>query len=224
MAGLVVHTAQTDNAVTLAEIKNHLRVDGSDDDNVLGIIKQTVDSWASEYTNRTLCTTTYQLYIDSLYDLETKIYEGMYTAPDIDMPRKNIILPKSPVSSISHVKYYDDDDTATTWATSNYYLDNASEPNRFVLRKGVSYPTGLRTANALEIQYVAGYGGASSVPMQIKSACLTYAAYLFEHRGDMLDGKNLMAPVQATSLLRPFVVNRLSINTYRGIGQYGGIL
>ena len=58
MAGVKIQTAQTDNAITLAQLKAYLKVDSSDDDTVLGIIKQTVDSWAKEYTGRTLCTTT----------------------------------------------------------------------------------------------------------------------------------------------------------------------
>ena len=53
MAGVKIQTAQTDNAITLAQLKAYLKVDGSDDDTVLGIIKQTVDSWAKEYTGRT---------------------------------------------------------------------------------------------------------------------------------------------------------------------------
>ena len=67
-------------------------------------------------------------------------------------------------------KYYSDDDTATTWATTNYRLDNASVPSRFCLKRNISYPTGLRPTNGFEIQYVAGYGGASDVPQQIKQA------------------------------------------------------
>ena len=35
MAGLKVHTAQTDSAITLAELKAYLKVDSSDDDVVM---------------------------------------------------------------------------------------------------------------------------------------------------------------------------------------------
>ena len=78
MAGLKVHTAQTDSAITLAELKAYLKVDSSDDDTVLNIIKQTVDSWAKEYTNRTLCTTVYELFIDTVYDVDVRVQEGSY--------------------------------------------------------------------------------------------------------------------------------------------------
>ena len=222
MAGLKVHTAQTDYVNSLAEIKTHLKIDGSDDDTALGYIRIAVDSWAQQYTGRTMTTQTYELFIDSVYDLDQKLIEGYYTGYDANFPRKSIILPKSPVSSISHVKYYADDDTATTWASTNYFLDTASMPSMFTLRKGITYPTGLRLTNGLEIKYVAGYGASGDVPQQIKQACLAYASYLNEHRGDMLDGKNLTPPKVATQLLSPFVIKNLSSNPYRGTSKYGG--
>ena len=92
----------------------------------------------------------------------------------------------------------------------------------FTLRKGKTYPTGLRLTNGLEIKYVAGYGASADVPQQIKQGCLAYASYLNEHRGDILDGKNLTPPKVATQLLSPFVIKNLSSNPYRGTSKYGG--
>ena len=37
-----------------------------------------------------------------------------------------IYLPKAPISQVQFFKYYNDSDTATTFATSNYYVDNFS--------------------------------------------------------------------------------------------------
>ena len=103
-------------------------------------------------------------------------------------------------------------------------LDSAGVPARLVLRNGESYPTGLRVANAIEITYVAGYGNASDVPQDIKHACLLYTAYLFEHRGDLLDGKQVYAPTSATRLLQPYVIRQFSTNPYRGTAHYGGMI
>ncbi len=219
MAGVKIQTAQTDNAITLAQLKAYLKVDSSDDDTVLGIIKQTVDSWAKEYTGRTLCTTTYDLFIDDLADQNVPIQEGIYDGVDMNFAKTTINLPFSPVSAITHVKYYDDDDNATTWASSNYRLDSASMPSRFCLQRNITYPTGLRPTNGFEIRYVAGYGGESAVPQQIKQACLIYASYLFEHRGD--NEKDIKAPYSATALLQPYVISNLSTNPYKTNSNYG---
>jgi uncharacterized phiE125 gp8 family phage protein len=224
MAGLTVTVAETAYAVTSAEVKQQLRIDGSDDDNVIDRLVIASHNWAKRYTHRSITTQTLKLSIDSIYDADIPIREGMYIGIDQDITRRSIILPESPVASISSVKYYDDADTESTFASSKYYLDSASVPARLILRQGESYPTGLRVANAIEITYVAGYGGASDVPADIKQACLTYVAYMFEHRGDLLDGKNVLAPTLATQLLQPYVIRQFSTNPYRGTAHYGGMI
>ena len=223
MAGLKIHTAQTDYINSLAEIKAWLKIDGSSDDTALGYIRIAADSWAQEYTSRTLTTITYELFLDTLYDLDNRIEDGFYTGIDLQVPKKIIVLPRSPVASITHVKYYDDNGNATTWATNNYLLDNASIPAKFTLRKGISYPTGIRATNGFEIKYVAGYGNSSTVPQQIKQAGLMYCAYLNEHRGDLVDGKSINAPKMAQQLLEPYRVKRLSTNPYKGEVRNRGI-
>jgi len=224
MAGLSVVTAETEFAITLTEAKNWLRVDGTDDNTVLTNMLKMSHNWAKRYTHRSLTTQTLKLSIDSIYDVDIPLHEGFYLGIDQDISRRSIILPESPVASISNVKYYDDADTESTFASSKYYLDSASVPARLVLRQGESYPTGLRVANALEITYVAGFGGESAVPQDIKHACLIYLAFLFEHRGDLLDGKNVLAPYGATQLLTPYVIRQFSTNPYRGTAHYGGMV
>jgi len=223
MAGLSVHTAETAYAVTQAEIKAWNKIDSSDDDTVVALIERAVHNWAREYTSRSLTAVTYTLNIDAIYDTDIPIQEGTYIGIDQDINRRSILLPKSPVSSVTHIKYYDDSDSATTYATSNYYVDTVSVPARIVLRNGSSWPTGLRVANALEIRYIAGYGATTAVPYDIKSACLEYSAYLFEHRGDLLNGSRVLAPTSATQLLDPYRIKSLSTHPYRGHAHYGGM-
>ena len=222
MAGLTVTTAETEFAITSAEIKNWLRIDGSDDDTVIGNLVKASHNWAKRYTARSITTQTLKLSIDSVYDTDIPVKEGNYVGIDQDITRRSILLPQSPVASISSVKYYDDADTESTFASSKYYLDSAGVPARFVLRNGESYPTGLRVANALEITYVAGYGTSNDVPQDIKHACLIYTAWLFEHRGDGTERNS--APYQATQLLQPYVIRQFSTNPYRGTAHYGGMI
>jgi|TARA_R110001592_G_scaffold164299_1_gene398369 uncharacterized phiE125 gp8 family phage protein len=223
MAGLQVHTAETAYAVTQAEIKAWNKIDSTDDDTAVALIERAVHNWAKEYTGRTLTTVTYNLFIDSVYDYDIPIHEGFYTGYDSHVYKRSIALPKSPVSSVTHIKYYDDSDNASTFATTNYFVDNASVPAKIVLRKGASYPSSLRVANGIEIKYVAGYGATTAVPYDIKSACLAYSAYLFEHRGDLLDGKRVLAPTSATQLLEAYKIKDVGVHPYRGVAQFGGL-
>ena len=222
MAGLSVQTVETAFAITSAEVKSWLRIDGSDDDTVISTLLKASHNWAKRYTGRSLTTQTLKMSIDSVYDTDIPLQEGNYIGIDQDITRRSILLPQSPVASISSVKYYDDADTESTFASSKYYLDNQGIPARFVLRNGESYPTGLRVANALEITYVAGYGGASDVPDDIKHACLIYTAWLFEHIGDGTE--KMSAPYQATQLLQPYIIRQFGTNPYRGTAHYGGMV
>jgi len=222
MAGLSVQTAETAFAITSAEVKSWLRIDGSDDDTVISTLLKASHNWAKRYTGRSLTTQTLKMSIDSVYDTDIPLQEGNYIGIDQDITRRSILLPQSPVASISSVKYYDDADTESTFASSKYYVDNHGIPARLVLRQGESYPTGLRVANALEITYVAGYGGASDVPDDIKHACLIYTAWLFEHRGDGTE--RMSAPYQATQLLQPYIIRQFGTNPYRGTAHYGGMV
>ena len=223
MAGLKIHTAETAYAVTQAEIKAWNKIDSSDDDTVVALIERAVHNWAKDFTNRSLTSITYQLFIDTVDAIDIPIQEGFYIGTDVFMNPRTILLPRSPVSSVTHVKYYDDNDSATTFSSSKYYVDNVSVPARIVLRQGETFPSSLRVANGIEIQYVAGYGATTAGPYDIKSACLEYSAYLFEHRGDLLDGKAVTAPYAATQLLQQYKIKSLSTNPYQGYARYGRI-
>ena len=133
MAGLKVHTAETAYAVTQAEIKAWNKIDSSDDDTVVALIERAVHNWAKEYTNRTLTTVTYQLFLDLYNDVDYPIQEGMYVGIDRTFNTRAIPLPKSPVTSVTHIKTFDDSDNETTFASSNYYLDNVSVPAKILI-------------------------------------------------------------------------------------------
>ena len=223
MAGLKILTTETQLVVTLVELKAFLKVDNANDDTVLELIRTATHNWAKEYTARSITTITYQLFIDAIYDIDLPLREGSYLGIDQSINRRSILLPKSPVISVTHIKSYDDSDSATTFSSSKYYVDNVNTPARIVLRQGETYPSALRVANSLEIQYVAGYGTTTDVPYDIKIACLSYASYLYEHRGDLLNGNRVLAPTSATQLLQSYRIKSLSTHPYRGHAHYGGM-
>ena len=161
--------------------------------------------------SRAIISQTLRLFVDSLDEYEDPLWEGMRTGAYLNYYKDYIDLPFPDVSSVTHVKTYDDEDTATTFASSKYYLDNARQPARLVLRTGETFPTALRVANAIEVQYVTGYSDASSVPAPIKIALLQIVAFLYEHRGDMYEVQTSLLTT-ARKLLDPYVV-------YSGLGS-----
>lgn len=205
MAGLKVTTEPTAEPLSLQEVKEYLRVDDSTDERVVQPLIIAARQFAEEHMNRALMQQTFTLSLDTVLDTESPLWEGMRTAPDINYHKNYVVLPKSPVISVTSVKTYDDSDTATTMAASKYYVDTAREPARVVLRTGETFPSALRVANAIEVVYVAGYTTAYTVPEPIRLGMLQHIAYMYEHRGDMYEAQG--APTLMKSLYAPYVIH-----------------
>jgi len=161
-------TEPTELPVTLGEAKLHARID-EDADNaaVMGFIKAAREL-AETYTRKAFVTQTWQMFLD-------------------DFPAcSEIELPRPPLSSVTHVKAYDDADAATVFASSNYFVDTATQPGRLVLRDAASWPDAERVANAVEVQFIAGTT-VDLVPQAIKQGIFNLVAWLYEHRGDGME-------------------------------------
>ena len=216
MSGLVVTTAPSIEPLTSAETIAYLRIDSGVDTALISSLITAARFWAENYTNRTLINTVYTLSLDSVGFKDVPIKEGLYIGA-YKVPYQNYIeLPRSPVSAVAHVKYYDDANTGATWDTVNYYIDLVREPARIILRDSGTWPTDLRNANGIEVQYTAGYGTAiTDIPEAIRVAMLQYIAHLYEHRGDD-ESKTLHPPMMITSLLQPYVITRFGVSPLSG--------
>jgi len=217
MSGLTIVTPPSIEPLTSSETINYLRLDSGVDNMLIESLITTSRNWVENYTNRTMINTTYKLSLDNIYGNSIPLRSGTYTAPYKASSINFIELPQSPVSSVTHVKYFDDSDNESTWATSNYYVDLVRNPARIVLRDGGSFPTDLRTANGIEVTYVAGYGSnRSDIPEAIRTAMLQYIIYLYEHRGDFERFPPPEPPKILTSLLIPYTTMRFGVSSFSG--------
>ena len=166
---LIVTVAPAEEPLTLAEAKSHLRVDGTDEDTYIASLIAAARERAESETWRALVTQTLRAHLDC-------------------WPSANYIkLPRSPLQSVTHIKYYDESDVATTMAPSDYIVSTAREPGRITLRNGKSWPTStLRAADGIEIEFIAGYGLAADVPQQLKQGVLLTIGHWFENREDVV--------------------------------------
>jgi len=205
MAGLQVTTAPTVEPLTMQEVKEYLRVEDNTDERVVRPFIETARRLAEEHLGRTLMPTTYSLFIDTNNDMDDPLWEGMRTGADLNYYKNYIVLPRSPVTSVTSVSTFNDADTESTMASSKYYVDNVSEPARIVLRQGETFPTALRVANAIKVVYVSGYTSAYAVPEPIRMGMLQHIAYMYEHRGDMYEASSPMPPI-IKNLYAPYVI------------------
>ena len=218
MAGIVVTTEPTQEPVTLQEVKEHLRLDDGIDERLLRPMIETARRFAEQHLGRRLVSTTLTQTYDVAQDFDEPLWEGTKLGADIQFYKRYLTLSDSPVQSVTHVKTYDDADTATVFASSKYYVDNAREPARIVLRKGETWPSSLRVANGIEVQYVAGYSSIYAIPEPIRMGILQHIAHLYEHRGDMYEAKSPYPPMLQT-LYAPYVIHKgLASSTLMALG------
>ena len=213
MSGIKVVTDWTASAVATSDQKSFMRVDFSDDDSLIAELIKASQNVIQTYLNRAITTQTLELYLDRLpFYNDLKLQEGIYTAPDIEYNSNYIVLPRPPVASVTHVKYFDDSDTESTFSSSKYYVDLISEQARIVLRTGESWPTvtETRNANAYVVRYVAGYGGASDVPPAIVQAIKLLTTHLYENREAVTSLSVNTIPYTIGALLQPYKVQRLN--------------
>lgn len=157
--------------VHVIEARDHLRVDSGDDDSVIEDVISAAREHIEEAARRALVTQTWKLYLDEW--------------PVFDF----INLPRPPLQSVTSVKYTDKDGLQTTWDSSNYLVDTASEPGRIVLAYGVSWPNvTLRPMNPIEVTFVAGYGDPDDVPQRWRRAILLLAGHWYENREATISG------------------------------------
>lgn len=104
-----------------------------------------------------------------------------------------IEVPKAPLSSVTHVKYYDTGGTLQTLTvTTDYTVHAPAGPRcrrgRVALAYGKSWPSTREIADAVVVRFIAGYGAtAASVPAMLRQAMLIDMGTLHEHRDDAVD-------------------------------------
>lgn len=80
-----------------------------------------------------------------------------------------MILPKPPLVSVTRLTFYDPSGVQRTLDPQDYFVDGDAEPAVLTPAPGRTWPAALDRANAIEVQYTAGYGPTeASVPKAVK--------------------------------------------------------
>ena len=117
-------------------------------------------------------------------------------------PGITVELPKPPLISVDDVFTIDEDDTETSYSSSNYYYITQSMPGKLVLKQSVTFPINTdRNYGGFGITFKAGYGAdPSDVPRSIRDGITLWAATI--DATGVLDSKN--PPPKAKEMLDLF--------------------
>ncbi|SON54882.1 Phage gp6-like head-tail connector protein [Hartmannibacter diazotrophicus] len=167
--------------LTLGEAKLFLRLDGSDEDDLVTAFILAARLAVEQLSRRLLIDQTWRVTFDRV-------------------PKSRLLkLPLMPVRSVVSLSVVDADGASTTVDPSAYETDFTGGEARIA----VTDPTlpGVRLAG-IEVRVQAGYGtAAEDVPEPLRQAMRLLVAHWYEHRGDVAANG---IPDAVVSLLQPF--------------------
>jgi uncharacterized phiE125 gp8 family phage protein len=156
--------------ITLVDAKQHARIDHDDEDEAIERSISAARSWVEAYTGRSLAAQTWQLSASCW--------------PYV------LWLPRAtPLSSVTHVKYYDADNTLQTLSSSVYTSPSFHEPARLQLVNGQSWPSIYSRSDAVQVEYVTGYATNGAIPRPLLQAILLLVTYWHSQRENVLVGE-----------------------------------
>ena len=156
--------------ISLAQAKNYLRVSPqfTDDDELITGLIQAAREYAEARTGRAIAQRTFRMVLDAHPYYADSLAGGLAYPPNYySLPlysttlwnySQMIKLPSAPVISVQQMRSVNPDGTILTWAQdTDFILDRISEPARIFPMPGEYWPPDLYVANALEIDFTAGY-------------------------------------------------------------------
>jgi len=125
--------------VSNAEARDWARLSASEPEWIVTMLVASARARAEHLTGRTFTTKTWELYLDEF--------------PDGEIP-----LQRTPVDSVTWLKYLDTSNVEQTVPASKYTLDGFAEPARIIPVYGYSWPQTIDMPNAVKVRFVEGWG------------------------------------------------------------------
>lgn len=159
--------APTADVLTLTEVKDQLRIDGSTEDAYLErLIKAAIAHVEGPYgIGVILASQEWALHLDN--------WPGV------------IEIPLYPVQSVTSIEYLDEQGSSQTLDTSRYRVDLVSNPARITREFNETWPSVRLVTNAITVNFEAGY---STIPEDLKAAMLMIIAHWYEQRESVVIG------------------------------------
>ncbi len=187
---LRVVTGPAKEAVSLEDARRHLRVDQSEDDDLIKSWVTTARMLIEAWSGRSLITQTLLWTMSQdppsgalpLLPMPLLVLPVILSAPQV--MNRPLELPRAPVQGIESVSQSDLDGTVTALSPSDYTTDLAIEPARLLLNWS-TIPSWLQH---IQVRFKVGYGDTpADVPAPLIAAVKLLIAHLYENRGDAAD-------------------------------------
>ncbi len=181
-------TAPAEVPVSLAEAKAHLRVEASDDDDMIEALvagaTSHLDGWSG-------------ILGRCLVEQEWKASFHCF--------RRVMRLPFPDVTDAS-ISYFDADDAEQSVGAANFSIKEDGQGTFIWFDEFWQAPTTFARPDAVQITFTAGYGAASDVPQPIRQAIKLMIGHWFENREGvvLMNQSPYELPMAVSALLTPY--------------------
>jgi uncharacterized phiE125 gp8 family phage protein len=198
-------TQPTHEPVSLADMKDFLRVDATDQDNVINSLITTARVTAETLTNRCLVNQQFELSFDRFPGSWPFSY-GF--GASLLSPYREIHLPRSPLYSIDVFQYTDiNTGSPVVMVADTDYQVKGQEPGRLQPAYGQAWPIARWSLESILIRFTVGYGDRSlspaigvASPEVFNTAIKLMVGHWYENR------ESQEMPKAAENLLQPYRV------------------
>lgn len=175
--GLRIVTPAAVEPVSLGEVKNHARVDETEDDALIDIMIPAARELVERFLDRQLITATLEITLD-------RFPGGAFSFGGILHGQTGtIFLPRSPLDTVNSITFVDVSGSTDTVPLTDVIIDKNSEPARITPKSGTVWATTELQINSVIVNYKAGYGAVGpDVPATIRMAIFMMVADMLEHR------------------------------------------
>ena len=202
MASTKIITQPVDEPIETDEAQAYMELGDDVDGELITSLIQAARIDIENRTGRAFINRTLQTTLDRTIRDQFPLPEGWVEGPDIIYCADYVELPVGPLSEITEVRWFDEDNQPHIFASDNYYADTAADPGRLVLNRGRSWPDGMRRQSALQITYIAGDGEyATDVDEAVRLAIRMHVAHAYENRGGNADTPE---PAAIARLIAPY--------------------
>lgn len=176
--------------VTLAEAKKHLRLEITDDDELVTEQLTAARELSELWIARSFLSTAWRLTLDHfpwyLYANQTLDPAGSQPYSWLERPIPGtllpILLPRADLIAVTSISYVDAQGVTQVLAPELYQVE-AGAPGRIVPAYGKAWPTARTQPAGVTIDFTAGYGpSADDVPKILKAAIKLLLGHLYENR------------------------------------------
>lgn len=191
--------------VTTRDCRRQAYIDNDIDEEYLSLLITVAREQLEFYCSMSFLETEWRLWFHE----ETIPYSNFQTRernPYYYFDEYYLELPRFPLQSITSIKSYGRDDSETTVATNNYFVQETktitARRGKVLFNDSKNIFVNLRRLNSLEIIYKAGFESLAEVPAEIRLAIMQQVAYLYENRQSK-EMKEGLSPI-ATKIIAPF--------------------